>query len=339
MFSLRPTSLHSVRRAVQLSHLPRPQIRHFHPTRPASFSVINIALDTSSAFIHGVHTVTYLPWVLSIPLTAVIVRTFVALPLQIFTKYHATREKRLSPLLQSWAAHYQADARRFANVTDAKRYLNSHMTKRTLSLRKHWKVNPFYRPVTFLQLPVFLTLMESLRCMSGNNNGILLRLLSYWEGSADPTQAPQSLHLTIEPTLATEGALWFPDLLVGDQTGILPVLLTASILHNVTSNWKKKTLLSVADLPSLQMYKESFLIGLRSFVQVMAVYVGTACFFSQIPVALLLYWITSTNVATLQSWYLEHRVFKTRKLEQFQKKYIEFKKEGVDDPFQLKNLR
>ncbi|KAJ5294834.1 hypothetical protein PENANT_c014G09291 [Penicillium antarcticum] len=340
MFCLRSaSSLHSVRRAVQLPRPPSPQIRHFHPTKPASFSVINLALDTSSAFIHGVHTVTFLPWVLSIPLTAVIVRTLVAFPLQIFTKFHATREKRLQPLLQSWAVLYQERSRRIPNIVEAKKALETAMKDRTKELHRRWGVNTTYRPVTLLQLPVFLTLMESLRGMCGNNNGILLWLLSCWEGSMDPAQASESLHLTLEPSFAAEGALWFPDLLAGDQTGILPVILTASILHNVTANWKKKSFESVSDLPSLQMYRESSFIGLRYFIQVMAVYVGAASFFSQMPVALMLYWITSTNTATLQSWYLENRVFNERKLKQFEKKYITFEKKGVEDPFHLKNLR
>jgi inner membrane protein COX18 len=181
--------------------------------------------------------------------------------------------------------------------------------------------------------------MESLRGMCGNNNGILLWLLSCWEGSVNPAQASESLHLTIEPSLAAEGALWFPDLLAGDSTGILPVILTASILHNVTASWKKKSFKSVSDLPSLQMYRESSFIGLRYFIQVMAVYVGAASFFSQMPVALMLYWITSTNTATLQSWYLEKRVFNEKKPKHFEKKYITFEKKGVEDPFQIKNLR
>ncbi|KAJ6044565.1 hypothetical protein N7499_007065 [Penicillium canescens] len=337
MFTLRSaSSLHSVPRAVRL---PRPQIRHFHPTKPASFSVINLALDTSSAFIHGVHTVTFLPWVLSIPLTAVIVRTFIAFPLQIFTKFHASREKRLQPLLQSWAVQIQEKTRMMPNVLEAKQAFEALMKKRTKELHRRWGISTTYRPVTILQLPVFLTLMESLRGMCGNNNGILLWILSRWEGSMDPAQASESLHLTIEPSLAAEGALWFPDLLAGDSTGILPVILTASILHNVTANWKKKSFQSVSDLPSLQMYKETSFIGLRYFIQVMAVYVGAASFFSQMPVALMLYWITSTNTATLQSWYLENRVFNERKLKTFEKKYIAFEKKGVEDPFQLKNLR
>ncbi|KAJ5215039.1 hypothetical protein N7468_010718 [Penicillium chermesinum] len=58
----------------------RTQLRHFHPTRPSEMGVINGMLDGSYALIQGVHSVSHLPWVLSIPLTAVLVRTLVGFP-------------------------------------------------------------------------------------------------------------------------------------------------------------------------------------------------------------------------------------------------------------------
>jgi inner membrane protein COX18 len=211
--------------------------------------------------------------------------------------------------------------------------------KRTSELYNRWGVSRTYRPIMFLQVPVFIALMESLRGMSGNNSGIFAWLFSLIEPSQDPASAGQPLHLTVEPTFANEGALWFPDLLAGDPTGVLPALLTVSILSNVMLGWKTKSLRELSELPKLQMYQEATFRGLRVFVQALACYVGLAGFASEMPTALLLYWITSTNVATLQTWILENKVFSQPMLYFFEKRYVAFNKPGVDDPFQLKNMR
>ncbi|KAJ5487826.1 hypothetical protein N7530_002126 [Penicillium desertorum] len=181
--------------------------------------------------------------------------------------------------------------------------------------------------------------MESLRGMSGNNNGIIAWLSSFIEPPQDPASTAQPLHLTIEPTLANEGALWFPDLLAGDPTGVLPLCLTASILGNVLMGWKVVPWKDIASLPKNEMYKQTLFTGLRSFVIVLTCYIGFASFVQGMPTALMLYWITSTNVATLQTWVLDKKVFSATKINHFVEKSIAFKKPGDEDPFQVKNLR
>ncbi|KAJ6187033.1 hypothetical protein N7519_001941 [Penicillium mononematosum] len=181
--------------------------------------------------------------------------------------------------------------------------------------------------------------MESLRGMSGNNSGIIAWLSSFIESSQDPASTAQPLHLTIEPTLANEGALWFPDLLAGDPTGVLPLCLTASILGNVLMGWKVIPWKEIALLPKNEMYKHILFTGLRSFVIVLTCYIGFASFVQGMPTALMLYWITSTNVATLQTWVLDKKVFAAPGFKLFMEKSIAFEKPGDEDPFQLKNLR
>ncbi|KAJ5514768.1 hypothetical protein N7463_004320 [Penicillium fimorum] len=180
--------------------------------------------------------------------------------------------------------------------------------------------------------------MESLRGMSGMNSGIIAWLSSFIE-SQDPASAAQSLHLTMEPTLANEGALWFPDLLAGDSTGVLPLFLTASILGNVLIGWKVPPWNTIQHLPKTEMYKQLSFTGLRTFVVVLTCYIGFASWTQQMPAALMLYWITSTNVATLQTWILDNKVFSPVKMQRFIEKSIAFEKPGDKDPFQLKNLR
>lgn len=190
----------------------------------------------------------------------------------------------------------------------------------------------------FLQVPVFLAFMEGLRGMSGNNQGLVSWMYS-WGKSSDPDSVAEAMRSRLEPSFMDEGALWFPDLLAGDQSGVLPALLTVSILSNMVSGWKVKPLKEISDLPKIQMYKEITFRGLRVFVQLFAIQVGIMSYVNQLPTALLLYWITSTNLATLQTWFLDKVVFAQKELKPFQKRYITFEKPGDTDPFQLKNMR
>lgn len=306
-------------------------IRYFHPTKPAS-NLINAALDASAGLIHGVHNVTYLPWVVSIPLTAVIVRTAVGLPLQVFTRINARRERDIAPLLHSTRVMLEK-VRKRRNVNP--REWTKLVQQENKGIRERWGVNSWYKLVNFAQVPVWLSLMESLRGMSGNTNGLVPRLLSLIEPAKDSAEeASQSLHLMVEPSLANEGALWFPDLLVGDPTGALPVLLSASILLNVNMGWKSASRLEISEMPKLQMYQTTFFSGLRVFIQVLAVHVGFAGWFYEMPTALMIYWITSTNIATLQTWLLEKYMFSSPPIPAYKAQYLKYQNSG--DPFRLK---
>ncbi|KAL5337029.1 60Kd inner membrane protein-domain-containing protein [Aspergillus crustosus] len=301
---------------------PFQQVRRFHQTRPAPF--INEVLDVSTGFIQGVHSVSHLPWVLSLPLTALIVRMGVALPLQVFTKVQARKDSDLTPLVLAWRQHYQRNIGRgssggTASALHAKRLITEQVAEQHRALRRRWGVVPFWRPLNFVQMPIWIAIMESIRAMSGNDKGLVPYLRSLFSSSApDPT----AVQLAIEPSLATEGALWFPDLLAGDSTGILPVLLTVSILVNVRSGWKVPTMESIADLPRVEMAKKLSNIGLRTFIQVLALNVGIYSYLYQMPTALMVYWLTSTNVATLQSFVVQKYMFPTPSLKVWRPIYI-----------------
>ncbi|KAL4781890.1 hypothetical protein BJX76DRAFT_310146 [Aspergillus varians] len=310
--------------------VPFQQVRRFHQTRPAPF--INEVLDVTSGFIHGVHSVSHLPWVLSLPLTAFLVRMGVALPLQIFTKVQGRKDSDLSPILLAWRQHYQRDVQLKAGAdgtilrSQATRMVTKKLKEQHKALRHRWGVFRFWRPANFLQMPVWIAIMESLRAMSGNDRGLIPYLLSLVEPSSSP--GSNALHLAVEPSLATEGALWFPDLLAGDSTGILPVMLTMSILVNVRTGWKAPTMKSLADLPRLEMAKHLSHLGLRFLIQALALNVGVASYLYEMPAALMVYWITSTNIATLQTFLLQRYMFPTPSLKPWKQVYIGYSQRG-----------
>ncbi|KAB8215915.1 hypothetical protein BDV33DRAFT_179961 [Aspergillus novoparasiticus] len=304
------------------------QIRHFHPTRPSPF--VNELLDASSAFIQGVHSISGLSWAVSIPLTALIVRSTVAMPLQIYTKIQARKERDLVPLLSSWKKHYKDDILRnqykvddvndIQNLSAATPMLAQRMKSKHADLKKRWNIPKYWKPLNFLQIPIWISVMEALRAMSGNDKGLIPYLLSLIEPT-NSSGAPR-LHLEVEPSLATEGALWFPDLLAGDTTGILPAALTMSILLNISAGWKAKKFSQMADLPKIELYRALTVRGIRAFIQVLALNVGLSSYYYEMPAALLLYWTTSTNIATMQTVFLDKCMFRKEPLKPWKQMHI-----------------
>ncbi|KAJ5085527.1 hypothetical protein N7532_010298 [Penicillium argentinense] len=334
MNSLRSQAFRASRRNHVVFPSPlKSQTRRFHPTKPAQS--LNDILDITAGFIHSVHSVSHLPWVASIPLTALTVRTFVGLPLQIYTKSHARREKEMQPILASWTALYlkQMKTGLLSNSAARKR-----ITHKQTTLRGKWGVGPFYRWANISQVPVWIALMESLRGMCGNKNGIVPWLLSIISGADTTVGSEVPLHLKVESTFANEGALWFPDLLAGDSTGVLPAILTASIILNVRNGWKATPRSELADMPKLQMFQASFFSGLRVFIQILAVNVGLSGYFYEMPAALMIYWITSTNIATLQTWFLDKYMFTRPPISAWSERFTAYNSPTTSDPFMKKLL-
>lgn len=306
------------------------QIRKFHQTRPTRG--INDILDVSAGFIHGVHSISHLPWVASIPLTALIVRTCLGLPLHIYTKINARREREIAPLMASWVNHIMMKGQ---SKGWSKREISKEIRFRHTDLRRRANVSSLSRFAGLIQIPVWISLMESVRGMCGNKNGLVPWLLSMMSSESD---GAEHLHLTVEPTLANEGALWFPDLLAGDPTGALPLLLSASIVLNIRNGWHVASRKELADMPKMQMLQHGFWAGLRVFMQVLALNVGASTYFYEMPTALMIYWITSTNVATLQTWFLDKYMFAKPPLPSWSRRYTHYQSPTLSDPYRQKLL-
>lgn len=324
------TSLRSLRRShITPATLAFQQTRHFHPTKPRP--LFGEILAVSSAAIHGIHWITGLPWVLSLPLTAAIVRMSVAMPLQIFTKIQARKSRDMAPLLQSWISHYKESARSSAHgpnplsPQEATRKAMQEARSRQKELKRMFGIRRFWKGANFLQLPIWLAVMESVRNMCGDNRGLLRYLGSLFEA---PTQAHQTVGPMVEPSLATEGALWFPDLLVGDPTGVLPVLLTASIIANVRIGWKSPSPKEIAELPRPELVLQSSVLGLKYGIYSLAVYIGYSASFGM-PAALMVYWLTSTNLATLQTYFLDKYLLSDRSLKVWKPIHVAYSKEAL----------
>ncbi|OKL59099.1 hypothetical protein UA08_05634 [Talaromyces atroroseus] len=333
---MRPRSLGSrwsqLQRPAISSTVPSRRTRAFHSTRPSPF--VAELLTVSTGILHGIHSVTGLPWVASIPLTAVAVRMAIAFPLQIYSRVHARKQADITPLLfvhrKSWESLIKAQNKKdkiYMRPQQAEQRLRKYLKQKTNELYRNWQINKYAQFVPMLQIPVWLSLMEGIRNMCGVNLGLFRYLLPLPDKDGHAIDLPG-----VEQTLSNEGALWFPDLLAADTTGILPVVLGLSIIANVRLGWKTKTLAEASDYSTRRMAQFLFAKSLKEFLTVMGVYVACTAYVTGMPVGMMLYWIASTNTATLQTRLLEKFMFASKPLQTATPLFVRTLKPGEKPP-------
>ena len=154
----------------------------------------------------------------------------------------------------------------------------------------------------FAQLPVFLIVIETIRKMAGREEGLAgmfwARMSNLFSSSESDALSPLADEVVktvqIEPSLATEGALWFPDLLVHDPQLILPFVLSSAILLNIFGR-----LPSAAGTLAESKWQKRF----KRILGTLALAIGPLTM--HVPSAMLVYWISSSVLAYLQAVALE----------------------------------
>lgn len=305
------------------------QTRHFHPTRPAR--LIDESVLLAHSLLQGVHATTGLPWVASIPLTAVIVRTVVALPLQIWAFSHRKTQAKLSSLVSTWAQFHRDKVMATSKVQGINlgpQAANKQMRKGFLRdrnrLYRRWGFRLWVGYAPILQLPAWLSVMESLRYMVDGPGG-LLRWIQSWGKTVD-TESTSPL-IPVAESMSTEGALWFQNLLVADPTWILPVALSATILTNISLGWKVPSKMALDSMPLGQQVIQKAFNVLRSGLQIMALSLAPIMIQAEVPAGLLVYWISSTLFATAQSQILLKAMPTPKPIKPRQPKDIRVKKD------------
>lgn len=137
------------------------------------------------------------------------------------------------------------------------------------------------------QLPVWLLAIETIRKMCGLQEG----LLGIVSRGIFPNEIDASSLTTVglESAFATEGALWFPNLLLEDPEMYLPFMLSASILLN----------LSNATGPNAKPWQRR----LTNSMRIVALAMGPLML--HVPSAMLVYWISSSLLAYIQARLLD----------------------------------
>lgn len=268
-----------------------PSYRAFHASPRPRFLETIIA-PTYSLF-EGVHSLTGLQWAYTIPLTALVIRTFFTLPISIYTRRVQQKQAALLPVINAWTNTLSKEAMQQSGhlgPVAAQTAVLKKLRKKRKEILQRGGVSNWKNFLPFLHLPILLTAIETLRMMSGADVGLLGHLASGFSSAYSvPFISPtSSLTAWFEPSLANEGMLWFKDLTVADPEGRLSYILSGALLINIWDFGKK-----AAREPSVWQKR------LQRALIAMACVAGPAL--SPLPSGILIYWISSVTFAFVQS--------------------------------------
>ncbi|ODQ63180.1 hypothetical protein NADFUDRAFT_53453 [Nadsonia fulvescens var. elongata DSM 6958] len=264
--------------------------RSFHTTGVRRLELATLITPGYELFT-TLHIQSGLPWYAFIPLSTVVLRTTLTLPIAIWNRLRARRQTELQPLLTAMSPVLKA---KLASSPAAQSGALNHeqitilaakeRRKRRVQLYKRyncqiWK-SVLIQPA--VQFPLWLSMSMVIRAMCG---WVLV------DG------------IPIDTSLATEGALWFGNLLKNDPHAIFPGLIGAVTMMNVELNTRNARLISGNDGNSAS--------GGAALPRVIANIsrMGSIFFlvFSlQAPMAVCLYWFSSHTYSLVQNIALNH---------------------------------
>jgi inner membrane protein COX18 len=275
-----------------------PSSRSFHATPRSQF--LESTLIGTHAVLEGLHSITGLPWAYTIPLAALAIRTALFLPLGIYARRATQKQMELRPLVLAWQHVYIKEAvKQGGNLEPmaATRPAAAKLLKKQQEIYARFNCGSWKHFLGFVQLPVWLVVVETIRSMCGARDGLLRWIASLFTfnaadgvGVGAAAESSQNMgSLLFDPSFATEGALWFPNLLVPDPMLALPFVLSGSILLN----------LSGVSGPAQSKWRRRLTNSLK--VVALAIVPLTL----QMPSAMLVYWTSSSLLAYGQAKLLD----------------------------------
>ena len=288
------------RTSVTSSHaLFIPRTRAFHASAPRKNAVLDALLYLPHEMMSLIHT--QLPWYATIPLAAFIVRGVLVTTIGSRVRALIARYVGTQPVRQALAYQKRNQLMLqggYSNPKQARTAIADAIKKETSELDKRWKCSIWGQVNwTFAQIPIFFTMAEVIRQMCGARDG----LLSMGLQSLGMKSGTESIHGVIisdpspwfQPSLASEGALWFPDLLSPDP--FLPFVVSGLMFTNI---WLSKNGMS-ADPEKVPRFSRM----LRGTLMGVSLLIGPLC--QDLPAALMLYWASSTTSVIMWNWWLD----------------------------------
>ncbi|KAK4162182.1 hypothetical protein QBC43DRAFT_79409 [Cladorrhinum sp. PSN259] len=319
--SLRPPSL--------LTHHTRPQLllgsRHLigtHPKRSFSLAApVEAAISQTEHLLSYMHAATGTPWYITIPLFA-LVFGIVRLPTTIYLAKRAAKARKLLPLSRANAvASNKAIMHRlphagFIGHSKAVKSFGEEQKQRLKRFNKEWALQPW--KVFLAQafpLPIWLLGIDAIRRHCGGPAGFLSLLSTSARKSAEANSAGAGTAVDtavansqiqdavvsqgFDPSLMTEGCLWFTDLTVCDPYGVLPFALSALMLFNMKP-WRSDRmhvlLGTKAKDASVELPKRWVVVATRSQL-LLCLAIGPVTM--SLPAAMHLYWLSTLASSSL----------------------------------------
>jgi len=272
-----------------------PSYRAFHASpRPQLLETI---VTPAHLLFEGLHSFTGLSWIYTIPLTALAIRLSISLPLSIAQRRLLNKRQRVLPLIQSW--HQQLKIETMKEVghlgpgkTQAE--LSKKTRRKRIEILKRYGCSQLsLMRAPLIQLPVFLMSIEALRIMAGTESGLLGLVAQSITGGEATVLDEQMRKSWVEPSLTTEGALWFKDLTAADPEKILPFMLSGTMVLNIIGGRK------VDGITQTVWQKR-----ITRIIVAMALCAGPLLL--HVPSGVLVYWISSLLMAFGQSTLIDH---------------------------------
>lgn len=221
-----------------------PRTRKFHASKPNL--IINEAFQLSSILFYFVHDTSGLSWGLSIPLTGSLCQLAFT-PLHYIVERNTNLRAQGTTLLAAYRTAFQEQVRARENPvkTENGAVIAELEVKRKLRAKnKHIQGALGYKGIwlNFVLLsyvPVWLS-----------NAGALVEMCGFAEEDSKAIAASGLNGVAVEPTLTTDGMLWFTDLTIADPLCLLPIatgclFLTSVLTMGRDSTSKPTTLQSV----------------------------------------------------------------------------------------------
>ncbi|ORY59995.1 uncharacterized protein BCR38DRAFT_443539 [Pseudomassariella vexata] len=325
--------------------------------RPFHSELVNTAVGATQTALLSFHSVVG-PWSLTIPLIALTVNILFRLPWTAYTQIIVRRRERVSPVLQAWNVRIRADLskRRIPPGRVVIEHKDRH-AKVTKRIYKELGLQNWRLYLTMLNIPFFVLGLDGMRRLCGGPTGLLGKLFtggvdvsktttttndaaSAAKITTEATKAGEDSAATlvdstaetatevvsgatnsgIEPSLMTEGMLWFPDLTAADPYAIVPMALSAMLVLNMLPKTKERRdiLFSLPASPppgldgiaapgiTQKDEKPSWRRAIPRGLIILAGLIGPLTM--NMPVALHLYWLSSSAVnfglGKLLNWYL-----------------------------------
>ncbi|KAI0901102.1 hypothetical protein F4806DRAFT_181137 [Annulohypoxylon nitens] len=272
-----------------------------------SFSVvpaIAATVDTTVNAIIGLHAVTHIPWFVLIPCVSIGANIVFRLPFSLYTHNISQRQTKSALVMRGWGWRIPFDIHKERIPAHQIQRESDRRFSKALSRIHRGLGTQWWRMLSgLLSAPAWLVGIESIRRICGGPKGILGNYVvnnlpvTIQGPNVDPSTSSfmieNSGHL-LDPSIAYEGCLWFPDLSVADPLHILPFAVSAVMVTHMLSKGGLKKLLGSEEPKGTTVLRSSskWPRRLQRGAFIMALLMGPCT--ADMPAAIHLYWLTSS---------------------------------------------
>ena len=265
---------------------------------------IDECLLGTHSLISGIHSMTGLPWAATIPLIAFLVRICIISPLSLYSSRMYAKSVKMCPrLIETRTAIEKSVEQQHGNKSHQERQniVRIEFRRARKRLLKENGIQPRRTWIIGIKVPIWFAMMETIRRMTGTEDG-MLSLISKpsaaFGGKENPGPCITDEVIPIEPSLATEGMLWFDNLMIPDSTMILPFALSGLVyaMYAFPAGTHQARELPLATQEHADKVR-SFNQQRRKYLKLGALAIGPATL--MFPSAMLLYWVSGTLAALM----------------------------------------